>query len=545
MLQKRFYYNIIFLLIIFLLNLFAVNSHANKRVALVIGNSNYVNSPLKNPVHDAKDIAISLKKLDFDVILKTNIDLRKTDNAIDKFYRKLQEADVGFFYYAGHGVQVDGMNYLIPLKANIISSNDVKYNAVPAGRILGRMEDAGNKLNIVVLDACRNNPFRSFTRSTSKGLAFMDAPDGTIVSYATSPGSVSFDGKDRNGIYTHHLLKNIMRPDLSIIQLFNQTGLDVKRATSGKQTPWMTNSPMEPYRLADGPFVVKGRLQVTSNPAGADLYVDGSHFGYTPVILLDLTQGTKTIRVEYDGYGPESKKVTIVPGGKSTVSFALSPIFKKGSLQVTSNPAGADLYVDGSRMGYTPVTLSHLTQGTKTIRVEYDGYSPKSKKVTIVPGNRSTVSFALSRIFKKGWLTITTKPRDATVRILNIGPLYTNGMALESGRYQVEVSAKGYEKDTQWVKLEAGESLDVEIALAELKLKKDAEQTYSQGQKAESAGDYNRALEFYKKAESLAGEVGIRLSGLSTHIQGVEERLNSRQKKKPESRSRRRTIGTF
>lgn len=235
---------------------------ASQRVALVIGNSDYESLPLTNPVHDATDIANLLEKLDFEVIKQINADHRTMRESMDLFYKRLKKAEVGLFYFAGHGMQIDGINYLIPLGAQAENPQSVKYEAVQARRILGIMEDAGNKLNVVILDACRNNPFRSYFRSSSKGLASMDAPDGTLVAYATAPGAVAFDGKGRNGIYTKHLLMNLKRPGMSIWEVFNQAGLGVRSETGGKQVPWMTSSPMAAYYFAG-----KGKKNLESNTA--------------------------------------------------------------------------------------------------------------------------------------------------------------------------------------------------------------------------------------------------------------------------------------
>ena len=207
------------ILIIFLVVLFhVVNVNAereisirkntnNHRTALIIGNSNYKNAPLKNPTNDAKDMAEVLKKSGFDVSLKINASQREMESAVRSFGKKLRRGGAGLFYYAGHGIQANGRNYLIPIGATIESESDVKYEAVDAGLILGKMEDAGNDLNIVILDACRNNPFARSFRSAEQGLARMDAPKGSLVAYATAPGSVAADGNEGNGVIQNTLLK--------------------------------------------------------------------------------------------------------------------------------------------------------------------------------------------------------------------------------------------------------------------------------------------------------------------------------------------------
>ena len=177
-------------------------SAQQSRIALVIGNSSYKSSPLQNPLNDANDMAVVLRKLGFSVQLKINADQRSMEDSIRTFGKELRSGGIGLFYYAGHGLQVDGRNYLIPIGADVESEADVKYEAVDAGRVLAQMEDAENSMNIIILDACRNNPFARSFRSSQKGLAKMDAPVGSILAYSTAPGSVAADGSGRNGLYT-------------------------------------------------------------------------------------------------------------------------------------------------------------------------------------------------------------------------------------------------------------------------------------------------------------------------------------------------------
>ena len=225
-------------------------SAQEQRTALVIGNSNYKSAPLRNPVNDARDMATALRALNFDVIEKLNAGKREMVLAIDEFYKRLRRADVGVFYFAGHGMQIHGVNYLIPVKAYVTSETDIQWEAVPAGKVLGKMYEAGNKLNIVILDACRDNPFKRSFRTESKGLAQMDAPKGTIIAYATSPGSVAADGSGRNGIYTKHLLKSLSSTGMTVYDVFRETGLGVMRETGEKQIPWISSTPVPRYYMA-------------------------------------------------------------------------------------------------------------------------------------------------------------------------------------------------------------------------------------------------------------------------------------------------------
>jgi hypothetical protein len=213
------------------------------RLALIIGNGAYENSPLKNPINDALDMAQALKKIDFEVIHKENVVEKKSmEESIYQFEKRLQKGWVGLFYFAGHGIQVNGKNYLIPTEAVIPDEVAVRYEAVDVDKILEAMLNAGNDLNIVILDACRDNPFARCFRSSIRGLAQIDAPKGSLIAYATSPGKTAADGDGRNGVYTGHLLRHMMTPGLKIEEILKRVRNDVLEETAGKQTPWESTS---------------------------------------------------------------------------------------------------------------------------------------------------------------------------------------------------------------------------------------------------------------------------------------------------------------
>lgn len=213
------------------------------RVALVIGNSSYAQSPLKNPANDANAMAETLRGLGFHVILKLDADQPAMEAAIDDFARRLLSGrHVALFYFAGHGVQVDGANYLIPTGAIIQRQSDVRYKAVNVGQVLGAMGEANDNLNIVILDACRDNPLPRSFRSTSRGLAQVEGPKGTIIAFATSPGSTAADGEGDHGVYTKHLLANIPAQGISVEQVFKRVLRGVDAETGGLQTPWTESS---------------------------------------------------------------------------------------------------------------------------------------------------------------------------------------------------------------------------------------------------------------------------------------------------------------
>ncbi|MBU1041570.1 MAG: SUMF1/EgtB/PvdO family nonheme iron enzyme [Proteobacteria bacterium] len=226
-----------------------------RRVALVIGNGAYKTAPLKNPANDARDMAAALRSVGFEVIERENAGLRQMNEAIDQFWQSLRKGGVGLFFFAGHGLQVSGENYLVPVDARVAMEQDVQYECVNAGKVLGRMENAGNGLNIVILDACRNNPFARSFRSDSRGLAKMDAPTGSLVAFATAPGDVAADGAGKNGLYTSHLLRVLRTPGLKIEDVLKQVriGVAADSAKMGKrQTPWESSSLMGDFYFKPG-----------------------------------------------------------------------------------------------------------------------------------------------------------------------------------------------------------------------------------------------------------------------------------------------------
>lgn len=214
----------------------------DRRLALIIGNGDYKSSPLKNPLNDARDMAAMLQQLGFQVIHEENATRKQMDIAIRNFGQKLSSGGTGLFYFAGHGMQVKGRNFLIPVDANIESESDVEHESIDAGKVLGKMEDARNPVNIVILDACRDNPFSRSFRSAEKGLARMDAPVGSIIAYATAPGSVAADGKGRNGVYTKYLLDAMVAGNQTIEQVFKMVRNSVITETKSKQIPWESTS---------------------------------------------------------------------------------------------------------------------------------------------------------------------------------------------------------------------------------------------------------------------------------------------------------------
>ncbi|SKC39125.1 caspase family protein [Ohtaekwangia koreensis] len=217
-----------------------------KKTALVIGNGNYTNGPLKNAVNDALDMAATLSGKGFKVILKQNASRADMREAIREFGTEINEGGVGLFYYSGHGIQVDGVNYLVPIDANVEMKAEVAEECINASTILRVMEYSNNRINVIILDACRNNPFRSFSRSDEKGITKMDPPkgakQGSIIAFATAPGDVASDGEGRNGLYTSKLLKYMNTPELTLEEVFKKVRIEVSTESAGRQIPWENNS---------------------------------------------------------------------------------------------------------------------------------------------------------------------------------------------------------------------------------------------------------------------------------------------------------------
>ena len=221
---------------------------AEKRVALVIGNSAYDNTaPLKNPSNDAVDIAETLRKLDFEVIDGTDLSKREMEKRIRAFADKLEGADVGLFFYAGHGLQVDGRNFLAPVDATLKSDTDLDFEAIELNLVLKQLE-RNSRVSIVFLDACRDNPLARnlavASRSTSvgRGLAQVDKAVGMMIAFATQPGNVALDGQGRNSPFTEALLEHIDSEGASINDVMINVRKDVLEKTNGKQIPWENSS---------------------------------------------------------------------------------------------------------------------------------------------------------------------------------------------------------------------------------------------------------------------------------------------------------------
>ena len=213
-----------------------------KRVALVIGNAAYREAPLKNPVNDARAMAARLSALGFEVVARENATRQAMADAVAQFSRKLGPGASALIYYAGHGVQARGRNYLIPVDAPLTSETDLRFHTVDVATLTEELEQAQTRVSFLILDACRNNPFERRLRGAQRGLAAVDAAKGTFIAYATAPGSVAADGDEANGVYTAALLRALELPGLKAEEVFKRVRIEVSEVTNNLQVPWESSS---------------------------------------------------------------------------------------------------------------------------------------------------------------------------------------------------------------------------------------------------------------------------------------------------------------
>jgi uncharacterized caspase-like protein len=310
-------------------------SMAQTRIALLIGNNNYATAPLRNAVNDARDLSEALKEVGFVTILRENATRQEMIAAIREFGTRLDGAESALFFYAGHAMQFKDRNYLIPTDAEMKSEDDVTFSSVEVSQIFDRMERAKTRFNFIVLDACRDNPFASSFKVSSSGLAqIANAPSGTLVAYATAPGSVAADGFGRNGVYTKNILQQIKVPDLPVEIMFKRVREAVERETKKLQTPWDVSS-----LKGDFVFNNQGGLKTVSAPASsgpssdAQLAIEREFW----VSVRDSTRA-EDIQAYLDKY----------PSGQYTVLARnrLESILRPARAQVAAAPADVRTAVD-------------------------------------------------------------------------------------------------------------------------------------------------------------------------------------------------------
>jgi len=279
----------------------AASAHAEKRVALVVGNSDYRHLPaLANPRHDAEDMASTLVSLGFEVIDGVDLDQIAFVQVLRKFERATRNADVALFFYAGHGLQVDGENYLAPIDAEIEAEAHVDLSMIPLRNVM-RQINRRVRTGIIILDACRDNPFTVPGRGASslqKGLSRVDAPPGYFVAFATAPGMVASDGiGGRNSPFTAGLLKHIPTPGRALSDIMIDVRLDVEAATGEMQTPWESSSLRQPFNFVAS--LAATRQAVAAAAIGTEAgEPSDTAFARDPHRLAEILKGFGSARIE-------------------------------------------------------------------------------------------------------------------------------------------------------------------------------------------------------------------------------------------------------
>ncbi|WP_424985114.1 caspase family protein [Microbulbifer sp. S227A] len=368
-----------------LLLLAAVPLRAQERLALVIGNSAYgAVSPLDNPSHDARLIAETLEGLDFKVTLLLDSDQTAMKRGISRFGRDLRQAGsdaTGLFYYAGHGVQSFGTNYLLPVDVALEDAADLDLMAVEAQSVLRQMFSARNKTNIMILDACRNNPFTDIPDFNDNGLAEMQAPTGTFLAYATAPGGVALDGLEGNSPFTQALASQITNPGMRIEQMFKKVRIDVIDKTAGQQTPWDASSltsdfvfaeeePMTPAELQE--LQLWNSVQASGDPVQIMLflrgYPDGTHSADARALL--------SVLMERELSQPQAAKPAPVAQGPSAEEQKMFET-AQSEASIASYQAYLDAYPDG--------VFTEFANGELVALREKAGHDPEGEGVTPAP----------------------------------------------------------------------------------------------------------------------------------------------------------------
>ena len=407
------------------------------RLALIIGNSNYEDTPLNNPINDANDMAEALENLGFTVILRTDADRREMGRAIRDFGRQLkQDRGVGLFYYAGHGMQIDNRNYLIPVGTPLEEEDEVPYESVDVGSVLAKMESAGNALNLIILDACRNNPFPGRFRSGSRGLARVQAPIGSLVVYATAPGAVADDGEGRNGVFTGALLEQLREGGQSLTQTIRRTRAAVVEATNGRQVPWESSSLLKDYFFTEQPNDAVAYESQSDTQAKAP-----------------AAPGTD----ELDTLAPSAVETQPERLAQNTGSNdTREPLPEPQDGSDATDADNDDQPIEPLALVDTTINDQERAPATQT-----------EKPAPIVESKTANTPAERSNETGTATLTVNVEPADARVRIMNIVDKYTPGISLDKSReYDVYVTHRGYTSFRQNISLNENDTI-LSVTLSE------------------------------------------------------------------------------
>ena len=381
-----------------LLLFFAAPTQAERKVALVIGNGAYAHvAPLPNPANDARLMAESLKAIGFELVggrALTDVATKdELDKAVRTFGEMIRGGGVGVFFYAGHGVQVDGKNYLIPVGADVTSRAQIKYELVDADFVLDEMNESSTKVNLVILDACRNNPFAGRgLRAVTPGLATVLAPKGTLIAYSTAPGKTASDGSGKNSPFTTALARQLRTPGQRIEDVFINVGVEVEQATGGAQSPWQSNSLRGVFCLAGtcgqqtASLAPSAPVAATAAPAAATVApapppqtLPKSELA--PVPTPDETKLLEAMRGQHNGF--------------LTIKELAGPLAAKGSIYGKYGLAVLDSDTQKKRRG----VLLAANQGIPLAMVDQAEFLAKSQ---VSSDNRAEARAWLDKALKLG-----------------------------------------------------------------------------------------------------------------------------------------------
>jgi hypothetical protein len=423
------------------------------RIALVIGNSDYANVPLKNPANDARDMAAALQKIGFTVTLVVDGEFAAMNRAVRDFGNAIKRQDaVALFYFSGHGVQYQGANYLIPARADIQSADELAYSAVNAEQVYAKMEASGAKTNIIILDACRNNPFPGAERALERGLAVVSnvQPPRSLIVYSTAPGKTAQDGEGRNGVFTAALLKHLADPGLDAELMIRRVREDVIAATGGAQVPWHNSS------ITGGGFLFagSGEINVTTDPSGAEILVNGERRGLSPITLTDLPRYSDIELTARMGTRSATRKVSL--RDTASLDLALTLEAERGALALQANESFTTILLDGAAVSASAAgTLEGLDAGTHRLELRGDSSIYKGE-VTVLGGKTTTIKASLVPF---GSLVLNLPP-NMTCTIEGMG--ITDSTArkdygqLPAGDYKLSVSGGDYDPYAETITVKRG-----------------------------------------------------------------------------------------
>jgi hypothetical protein len=425
------------------------------RLALVIGNGDYANVPLKNPPNDARDMAAALQKLGFSVTLLVDGDYAAMNRAVRDFGNAIKRQDaVALFFFAGHGVQYQGANYLIPAHADVESADELPYSAVNAEQVYAKMESSGARTNLIILDACRNNPFPGAARALERGLAVVGnvQPPRSLIVYSTAPGKTAQDGEGRNGVFTSALLKHLADPGLDAELMVRRVREDVIATTNGSQVPWHNSS-----ITGQGFFFAgRGEIDVTTDPAGAEISVNGALRGLSPLQLTDIPKYGEVEVTARVGNRSASRHVTLGDVGSMTLELKLEA--EKGGLTIRANEPGCKVLLDGTAITVSESgSLEGLDAGTHLLEMKGESSAYRGQ-VSVVGGRMTAIEVALVPF---GTLVLNL-PAGTSCKIEGMSISDTSSRKdygqLPAGEYHLAVSGGDYDPYAETISIKRAQA---------------------------------------------------------------------------------------